>query len=83
MLFGRQPELVLWFVVMDFGSSFEVRLPRYYNVRQTIGPKGKFGRFRVGRQSDLVREYARLLPLPVRLDRIYPDQLTASNSRQG
>lgn len=68
-MFGRQPKLVLRCEVCDFGKHLGVRLCRYYNVRR-VGRLGRRGNFSVGWSSDLVREYARLVGMPARRDRI-------------
>lgn len=77
LYFGRAPKLVMWFKIVSMGECFETVLPRYYNVKQLIGPKGKNGKFKVGRQSDFLREFVTLFPDAVdsnprkrRLDRL-------------
>ncbi len=67
----RQPKLVIWFRVLDMGEHFGKFIPRYYNIKRTIGKKGRGGMFKAGRSSNFVREYARLFPNRIsRLDRI-------------
>ena len=70
LLFHRQPKVTYWLSIADFGESFGIELPRYYNAKSLKGRSGPGGGFKVGRQSDLVREYASLTALPVRIDRI-------------
>ena len=69
-IFDR-PKVFLWFSIVSFGDQFEKRLPRYYGATRLIGPKGKGGRFKVGRKSDLLREFLTLFPVNAkRLDRL-------------
>jgi hypothetical protein len=75
IMWGKQAKLIAWFSVTDFGDHFGVRLPRYYNVKRLIGKAGNNGRFKAAWNCDLVREYATLLPMPSRLDRLYLDHL--------
>lgn len=71
VLLFRQPKLVLWFRVVEMGEYFEKVIPRYYNIKRTIGKPGRGGRFQAGRSSDFVREYANAFSNRiVRLDRI-------------
>lgn len=70
MLFGRSPKLVMHFTVCDFGEHFKAGLSRWYNLRRIKGKAGKNGQFIVGWSSDLVRDYARLVGMPHRADRI-------------
>ena len=71
ILFGRASKLVLWFTIISMGPYFDVvKVPRFYNVKRIIGRPQKHGRFKCGFKSDFLREYARLFPAPVRLDRI-------------
>jgi hypothetical protein len=70
ILFGRASKLNLQFKVLTMGEHFEKRISRYYNVTRLIGRPGPCGRFKVGFCSDFAREYARLFPMPNRLDRI-------------
>lgn len=70
MMFGRAPKLILWFKVMSFGRHVEKSVPCYYNATRLIGRAGKSGKFRVGRSSAFVRDFARLFPSPTRLDRM-------------
>jgi hypothetical protein len=69
ILFGRRPKLAIVFRICDQGDYFGIELRRWYNVK----PKGKLGRngeFKAGWSSDLVREYANLVGMPRRNDRI-------------
>lgn len=70
ILFGRASKLNLQFKILTMGEHFEKRLNRYYNVARLIGRPGPNGRFKVGFSSDFLREYAKLFPVPHRLDRI-------------
>lgn len=71
VLFGRASKLVLWFTIITPGPYFDqARLARFYNVKRLIGRPQRNGRFKVGFNSDFLREYARLFPTPQRLDRI-------------
>jgi hypothetical protein len=76
-LFARQPKVTFWFSIADFGPSFGIKVARYYNVKDLKDKPGKFGRFVLTWGCDLVREYAALVPLPVRIDRMNPDCLAA------
>lgn len=69
MMFGRQGKLALHFAIVDMGDYFGVPLERWYNCR-IKGTTGRNGRFSVGWASDLVREYAALVGMPARNDRI-------------
>ena len=70
VLFGRASKLNVQFKIMTMGEHFEKRVSRYYNVTRLIGRPGPNGRFKVGFTSDFLRDYARLFPVPNRLDRI-------------
>lgn len=70
VLFGRAGKLNLQFKILTMGEHFEKRISRYYNVTRVIGRPGVNGRFKVGFSSDFIREYAKLFPVPNRLDRI-------------
>lgn len=71
LYFGKQPKVVLSFKITEFGEYFEWPLERFYNAKRLIGKPGKNGNFQVGRCSDLVRDFARVCPAPIkRLDRI-------------
>ncbi|HEY1891982.1 MAG TPA: hypothetical protein VGG63_16380 [Steroidobacteraceae bacterium] len=72
ILFGRASKLVLWFKIISMGSPYfdTVKLARFYNVKRIIGRPGRHGRFKVGFNSDFMREYGRLFRPPSRLDRI-------------
>lgn len=72
MFMGRQPKVVIYFHITEFGDYFEIVLPAYYNVIKHIGKCGKSGGFKAAKKSYLVRDYCSVLPehpLP-RLDRI-------------
>lgn len=70
ILFGRASKLVLWFKIITFGDHFETKIARFYNIKRIIGRPGRNGRFKVGFNSDFMREYGRLFRPPRRLDRI-------------
>lgn len=71
MMFQRAAKLALRFRIVDPGPHFGVELERWYNVQKLLGPQGKGGRFKPGRNSDFVREYLTLFPGEVnRLDRM-------------
>jgi len=70
ILFGRASKLNLQFKILTMGEHFEQRVSRYYNIARLIGRPGVNGRFKVGFSSDFLRDYARLFPVPSRLDRI-------------
>lgn len=70
LLFGRAPKLTLWFRVVQQGKHFDALVPRHYNVKALKGRARRNGQFKAAAGCDLVREYARLLPSPGRLDRI-------------
>lgn len=76
MLFGRQPKVVLRFRICDFGPHFELGLARWYNVTKLRGKVGRQGRFSVGWSSDLLRDFAKLVSMPHRVDRINLDALS-------
>ena len=69
-MFGRAQKLILWFTIAEPGDDFDRPLPRYYNITRLIGKPQKNGQFKVGFNSDFLREYATLFGLPGRLDRI-------------
>lgn len=75
MLFGRQPKVVLKFRICDLGPHFELGLTRWYNATKLKGKVGRHGRFSVGWSSDLIRDYAKLVCMPNRVDRINLDAL--------
>ena len=58
--FRRSPKVALWFHIVDQGSNFGIRVPRYYNATRLKGRLGKNGAFVVAGNSDFAREYARL-----------------------
>ena len=66
---GRSAKLALNFRVVTFGESFGVVLRRWYHVRKILGKPGHNGRFRVGRGSDFMHDYARLVGMVSRNDR--------------
>lgn len=70
ILFGRASKLNVQFKILTMGEHFEKRISRYYNITRLIGRPGIGGRFKVGFSSDFLREYAKLFPVPNRLDRI-------------
>jgi hypothetical protein len=70
VLFGRASKLNVQFKILTMGEHFEKRISRYYNVARIIGRPGPNGRFKCGFSSDFLREYAKLFPVPNRLDRI-------------
>lgn len=74
-LYGRSPKLSLWFTVITQGNCFGTVLARHYNVLRLIGKAGRGGRFKAPAGGDLVRDYARLLALPGRFDRLNLEQL--------
>ena len=73
-MFGnsKATKVTVWFQVLDYGEYFGFKIPRYYNVINHVGKKGKNGNFKVGKKSDLLREYLNVFPLSnlKRLDRI-------------
>ena len=71
LMFGRAPKVVLWFKFLEAGL-YETKIPRYYNALRLIGKPRKNGQFKVGRKSDLLREFCTVFPeyRPKRLDRI-------------
>jgi hypothetical protein len=68
-LFGRQAKVVVRLKVCTNGYV-GVELERWYNAKRLIGKPARYGRFHVGQSCDLVREYAGILDLPRRFDRI-------------
>ena len=52
------------------GEHFGKTLTRWYNARRLIGKFGPNGRFQVGRGSDFLQDYVRLVGMPQRTDRI-------------
>jgi hypothetical protein len=70
VMFGRAPKLILRFKVVSLGQHFQVQLARFFNVKKLLERPKRSGRFLVGRMSSFTREYARLFPLPGRLDRM-------------
>ncbi len=77
IIWGRSHKLILHFTICDVGPYFGTTLRRYYNVTKVVGRPGKHGNFKIGWKHDLVREYARLLPLPSRADRLNLDRLSS------
>ncbi|OOG38178.1 hypothetical protein B0E51_15175 [Rhodanobacter sp. C05] len=75
ILWGRSQKVILHFTVCDLGPHFGVKLQRYYNAEKIVGRPCKYGRFKLGWNHDLVREYALLLPMPQRLDRLHLERL--------
>jgi hypothetical protein len=69
ILFQRAHKVALHFAVMDMGEHFGKRVLRWYNAT-VKAPIGQNGRFKVGWSSDLLREYATLVGMPSRADRI-------------
>lgn len=69
MFSGRQAKVVVRLEVCTNGFV-GTKLERWYNVKELIGKPARFGRFRPGRSSDLVREFAGIFDLPPRFDRI-------------
>lgn len=69
LMFGKQGKLAMHFAIMDLGEFFGVELVRWHNCR-VKGATGRYGRFAVGWGSDLVREFARIVGMPMRPDRI-------------
>lgn len=93
ILWGRSHKVVLHFTVCDIGPHFGAKISRYYNVEKVVGNPSRNGRFKLRWNHDLVREYAMLLPMPQRLDRLYLERLksllivgrvatTSTNARQ-
>lgn len=70
LLGGRALKLTLWFKVITPGKSFELVIPRYYNVLRIIGKPGKNGNFKVGWNSNFTREFSDLFGAPSRPDRM-------------
>jgi hypothetical protein len=70
MLFGRQPKVVLLLSICDFGPLFGTKLERWYNASRLNGPPKACGKFAAGWSSDLVREYASIIGMPPRRDRL-------------
>jgi len=77
-MFGRAQKLILWFTIAEPGDDFDKPLPRYFNITRLIGKPQKYGQFKVGFNSDFLREYAKLFGVPKRLDRI---PMTAFDNR--
>lgn len=65
-----QDRVVVRFKVADFGEQFGHQLERWYRVKRLRSKPKKYGRFDVGRRSDLYREYVALFGEPGRGDRI-------------
>jgi hypothetical protein len=71
ILFGKAHKLAVSFKVMDFGEHFDAELRRWYNVQIPQGRRtGRNGVFKAGWGSDLMREYASLIGMVKRNDRI-------------
>lgn len=69
IMFARQPKVGLTFKIVQPGAHFGVKITRWYNARRLIGKHGKSGRFKIGRRSDFLADYARLFGMPTRTDR--------------
>ena len=69
---GKQPKAVIRFRIVDPGEYFGLIIPAYYNVERIIGKRGRNGRFKSTKRSNLVRDYYRVFPKDplMRLDRI-------------
>jgi hypothetical protein len=76
-MWGKQNKLILWFSIADFGQHHGIRIARYYNVTRIVGKPGKNGAFKLSWSSSLLREYASLILMPTRLDRIYLHHLSS------
>jgi len=70
IMWGRSHKLVLHFKVVGFGDCFGAAVNRYYNIKRVIGTPGPGGRFKATWNQDVVREYARIVGAPGRLDRL-------------
>ncbi len=69
MAFG-QDRVVVRFKVIEPAKHFGHELERWYRVKRIRSKPKKYGRFDVGRRSDLYREWTQLFGEPLRGDRI-------------
>jgi hypothetical protein len=68
---NRQPKVELNLSIVSMGPHFETTISRFFSVKALKGKAGNRGRVHVGRSSDLLRTYARLVDGPIgRLDRL-------------
>ena len=72
LMFGRNPKLILEFVITDSEIYQGIKLNKYYNVKKLKGKRGRNGSFIASRKSNFMREFFRVCPAypPKRLDRI-------------
>lgn len=69
VMFARQPKVVIRLEICSNGFM-GTRVERWYNVKALIGKPARYGRFHASRSCDLVREFAGIVDLPRRFDRI-------------
>ena len=71
VLFKGEPKVVVHLSILDDADWSGFEICRYYNVRSLTGEPKRFGGFRAGGNSDLVREFRGLFTDQTRrLDRI-------------
>jgi len=72
LMFGRNPKLIIDFLIVDDEMYSGVTLKKYYNVKKLKGRYGRNGDFTVSRKSNFTRDFFRVCPAypPKRLDRI-------------
>jgi hypothetical protein len=59
---GRQPKVVIHFKIAEPGDYFGAVLLAYYCVEKHVGKRGKAGRFKVSKKSNLYRDFCRVFP---------------------
>jgi len=62
MFRGRQPKVVMYFSIIEPGDYFGAALPAYYCVEKHIGKRGKAGRFKASKKTNLYRDFCRVFP---------------------
>lgn len=69
LMFRKRPKIGLNFRIVDPGDHFGKTLTRWYNAVRLVGAHGDSGQFQVGRHSDFLADFARLIGMPSRTDR--------------
>ncbi|UHQ19516.1 hypothetical protein LVB87_15215 [Lysobacter sp. KIS68-7] len=70
LMFGKQAKVGVHLEVCAYGPFFGTKFTRWYNARELKGRPGRNGKFKAGWSGDLVREYAAIVDMPERSDRI-------------
>jgi hypothetical protein len=70
IMFTKAPKIALTFKIVTPGEHFGKLVSRWFNVKRLIGAHGRSGRFQIGRRSDFLTDYVRLVGMPSRTDRL-------------